>query len=99
MGESGSPKSVPGRADRVSELLRAVKAKLAADTVKRGLYCCGDVVGQGVHERRVTQGMPISTVLLSIAACPRWLQAIRQWAGVRVFGFEECLEVKAIPGH
>jgi hypothetical protein len=23
-------------------LLRAVKAKLAADTVKRGLYCCND---------------------------------------------------------
>jgi hypothetical protein len=42
MGESGSPKSVPGSADRVSELLRAVKAKLAADTVKRGLYCCSD---------------------------------------------------------
>jgi hypothetical protein len=42
VGESGHRNLSPEEGDRVSELLRAVKAKLAADTVKRGLYCCND---------------------------------------------------------
>src|SRR5207244_3041389 len=42
VGESGHRNQSPEEGDRVSELLRAVKAGLAAYMVKRGLYCCSD---------------------------------------------------------